>query len=173
MIKTGNQVNVVAAFGLAVGGIFGLAGTLVSSPNVQALLWAIDGLALVMATSLLALKYFRAGQDFVAAGFLVFAIGEAILMSGYAGGPAAGIPTFAAGVSLWSLALLLISIPKLFAMPIRLLGLFSAILFLVVAARMFGGEPLLPTSSPLPFYIYPFFVMTFAGWIWELLRERS
>jgi hypothetical protein len=30
---------------------------------------------------------------------------------------------------------------------------------------------LLPTSSPLPFFAYPFLVLTFIGWIWTLLRE--
>jgi hypothetical protein len=172
MIMTKNPVNLVAAFGLALGGVFGLVGTFVPSPNVQALLWAIDGAGLVMAAALLALKYFRAERDFVGAGFLFFAIAEGVLMSGTAGGPAASVPAFGAGVALWSLALLLVSVPRQFALPIRLLGLVSAILFTVVAARIFLGEPLLPTASPLPFYAYPVLVLTFAGWIWELLRER-
>jgi len=171
-MSTARKVNLVAAFGLALGGIFGLAGTLVSQPHAQALLWAIDGSGLVMAAALLTMKYFRAGQDFVAAGFLVFAVAEGVLMSGTAGGPAASVPAFAAGVALWSLALLLISIPRQFATPVRLVGLVSAILFALIAARIFGGVQLLPTSSPLPFYAYPFLVLTFAGWIWELLRER-
>ena len=49
----------------------------------------------------------------------------------------------------------------------------SAVLFAVVAGRIFWGEPLLPTSAPLPFYAYPFLVMTLISWIWSLLRERS
>jgi hypothetical protein len=48
--------------------------------------------------------------------------------------------------------LLLISIPKLFAMPIRILGVASAILFFVTAGRIFLGEQLLPTATPLPSY---------------------
>lgn len=39
--------------------------------------------------------------------------------------------------------------------------------------KIFWGEPLLPTSAPLPFYAYPFLVMTLISWIWSLLRERS
>jgi hypothetical protein len=57
---------------------------------------------------------------------------------------------------LTSLALLLISIPTHFVRPVRLLGLATAILFAITAARIFGGEQLLPTSAPLPFYSYPF-----------------
>jgi hypothetical protein len=102
---------------------------------------------------------------------LVFAIAEAVIMSGTAAGLAASVPSFAAGTALWATALLLISIPKNFAMPVRLLGLASAILFSIVAAKIFWGEQVLPTSAPLPFYAYPFLVMTFVGWIWSLLRE--
>ena len=80
-------LNWIAAWGLLVGAAFGLAGTLVRSPDVQASLWAIDSVGLVIATSLLALKYFRAGADIIAGGFLVFAIGEGVLLSGTAAGP--------------------------------------------------------------------------------------
>ena len=53
------------------------------------------------------------------------------------------------------------------------MGLASAILFAITAALIFWGEQLLPTSAPLPFFAYPFLVMTFIGWIWSLLGERS
>jgi len=44
-------LNRMAAAGLLVGAVCGLAGTLVASPHLQASLWAIDSVALVMATS--------------------------------------------------------------------------------------------------------------------------
>jgi hypothetical protein len=125
----------------------------------------------VVAAAILALKYFRAGQDIVAGGFLVFAIAESVIMSGTAADPIAGMASFAAGTALWAIALLLISIPRQFAMPVRLLGVASAVLFGIVAAKLFWGEKLLPTSAPLPFFAYPFLVLTFIGWIWSLLRE--
>jgi hypothetical protein len=168
------SINVIAAVGLALGGALGMAGALVVQQNVQAILWAVDGSGLVMAAALLATKYFRAGHDVVAGGFLVFAIGEGVIMlSGPAGGLAGSIPAFAAGSALWGTALLLISVPKLFAVPIRILGMVSAALFVVTAARIFWGEPLQPTSTPLPTYAYPVLVATFAGWIWTLWREAD
>jgi hypothetical protein len=88
-------------------------------------------------------------------------------------GPVASVPSFAAGAALWTTALLLISIPGEFATPVRLLGLASAILLAITTARIFWGEQLLPTSAPLPFYGYPFLVMTFVGWICSLLGERE
>ena len=173
MFTTKSPSNIIAALGLGLGAVFGMTGTFVVQPNLQAVLWAIDGAGLVMAAAILALKYLRTGQDLVAAGFMVFAIAEAVIMSGTAAGPAASVPSFAAGTALWAIALLLISIPRQFAAPVRLLGLASAILFGLVAAKIFRGEQLLPTSAPLPFYAYPFLVMTFLGWIWSLLRESK
>ena len=168
------SINVIAAVGLALGGALGMAGAMVTQRNVQAILWAIDGSGLVMAAALLATKYFRAGHDVVAGGFLVFAIGEGVIMlSAPAAGLAGSIPAFAAGAALWGTALLLISIPGLFAMPIRILGIVSAALFIVTAARIFWGEQLEPTSTPLPTYAYPALVATFVGWIWTLWREAG
>jgi hypothetical protein len=171
MLTFENPINSLSAIGLALGALCGMAGTFVAHPHIQALLWAIDGSALVMAAALLTVKHFRNGRDVVAAGFLVFAIGEAVLMSGTAAGPVGSVPAFAAGTALWALALLLISIPQHFTLPIRLLGLVSAVLFAVVSARIFWGEQLLPTSTPLPFFAYPVLVLTFMGWIWSLWSE--
>jgi hypothetical protein len=166
-------LNRIAAAGLLVGAGFGLAGTLVTSPHVQASLWAIDSVALVVATSLLALKYFRAGPDFVSAGFLVFAIGEGVLLSGTAAGPRASVPAFAAGTALWAAALALISARPLVGGWLRLVGGAAACLFAITAGRIYAGEVLLPTSSPLPFFAYPFLVATLLGWAWMLLRDRA
>jgi hypothetical protein len=166
-------LNRIAAGGLLVGAAFGLAGTLAASRYVQACLWAIDSVGLVIATSLLALKYFRAGADVLAGGFLVFAIGEGVLLSGTAAGPSASVPAFAAGAALWAAALALISAPRLLPSWLRFLGTVAACLFTVTAARIYAGAVLLPTSSPLPFLGYPFLVATLLGWAWMLLREPA
>jgi hypothetical protein len=59
-------LNVVAAVCLALGGIFGLLGTLVPQRNLQASCWGIDGDALVVAIVLLALKFSRVARIFLA-----------------------------------------------------------------------------------------------------------
>jgi hypothetical protein len=171
MPSTRSAVDLLAVFGLGLGAVFGMAGTFVAQPNLQALLWAIDSSGLVMASTLLGFKCFRVGRDLVAAGFLVFGLGSAVMLSGTAAGPAASVPAFAAGTALWSVGLLLVSIPSGFVSLVRVAGLAGAILFAVVAARIFWGEPLLPTSAPLPFFAYPVLVMTFLGWIWSVLRD--
>jgi hypothetical protein len=53
----GSTLNRSAAAGLVVGAVFGLAGTFVGSPHLQASLWAFDSVGLVIAASLLAVKY--------------------------------------------------------------------------------------------------------------------
>jgi hypothetical protein len=165
-----NPLNTVAAIGLALGAVFGLIGTVVTEQRVRAVSWSIDSVGLVVATSLLALKYFRKGNDCVAAGYLVFAIGEAVMLSGTAASLEASVPAFAAGTALWSAALLLTGIPNEFALWTRLASIVGAILFAITSARIFWGEQLLPISSPLPFFAYPFLVLTFVGWIWTLLK---
>jgi len=165
-----SPVNIVAAIGLVLGGVFGLLGTVVTAQNLRAASWGIDGVGLVVATSLLALRFIRKGDDYVASGFLVFAIGEGVMLSGTAATLAESVPSFAAGTALWSAALLLTSVPKEFACWIRLVGIIGAILFAITSARIFWGEQVLPTSSPLPLFAYPFLVLTFGGWIWTLLK---
>lgn len=165
--------NLLASFGLALGAVFGMVGTLVSSEILRSVFWAIDGVGLVMAGALLALKFFRDGDDFVAAGFLVFGIGEGIMLSSVATSLSASIPAFAAGTALWATALFLISAPRGFEPWVRLIGFIAAILFAITAIRIFSGARLGPITSPLPMLGYPVLVLTFIGWIWCLLREQK
>ena len=79
--STPTRLDIVAAIGLAIGGVFGLAGTFVGQAALRQLFWAIDGVGLIVATALLAVRFLRRGDDCVAAGFLVFAIGESLLVS--------------------------------------------------------------------------------------------
>lgn len=168
-----SPLNILAAVGLALGGVFGVAGTMVAERNVQSTFWAIDGLGIIVATALLALRYFRAGNDGVAAGFLVFAIGESVMLPGTAATLEASVPSFAAGAALWSAGLLLTSVPVQFALWARATGIIGAVLFAITAGRIFWGEQVLPTTAPLPYFAYPFLVLTFAGWIWALLKPDT
>jgi hypothetical protein len=165
-------LDTVAVVGLALGAVFGLAGTMVTQPHLRSTFWAIDASGLVMACALLTLKFVRKGSDLVAAGFLVFAIGESVILSGTAATLAESVPPFAAGTALWATALLLISIPREFAIWVRVSGIAASMLFAITAMRIFMGEQLLAISKPLPFFGYPFLVITFIGWIWSLLRAN-
>lgn len=166
------RLDIIAAIGLGAGAVFGLAGTFVSQAPLRQAFWAIDGVGLIAACALLTMKFLRRGNDLVAAGFLVFAIGESLLVSGTAAGLAGSVPSFGGGVALWAAALLLISASREFAVWVRVAGVFAAILFIIVAGRIFWGEQLLPTSEPLPSFAYPFLVLTIVGWILALVKKR-
>ena len=157
--------------GLILGATFGIGGTLISS-GLRPIFWLVDGVGVVVATSLLAVRFLRSGDDTVAAGFIVFALGESVLISGTAAGLVASVPSFGGGVALWSAGLLLISIPSRLAGWVRAAGVIAALLFTIIAARIFLGEQLLPTSKPLPYFAYPLVVLTFLGWIVTILRGR-
>ena len=109
----------------------------------------------------------------MSSGFLVFAIGEGIILSGAAMDLAASVPSFGAGSSLWAVALLLISGPRVFPSLVRILGLVAAVMFAATAVQIYAGVALLPITAPLPFYAYPVFVATLFGWIWTLLTNRA
>ena len=161
------SVKAVVLTGLAVGAVLGMAGTMVGSQNLRAVLWAIDGTGLIVATSLLALAQFRKGNDLIAAGFLVYAIGEAVMTGATAMSLEGSVPAFALGTALWSAALLLTGIPAGFA-PLwgRAAACVGAVLFATVSLRIFSGELITPIDKPLPYFAYPFLVLTFAGWAW-------
>jgi hypothetical protein len=162
--------NIVTAACLVIGGVLGMAGTMVTQQNIRAIAWGIDGTALVVATSLLALRYFRKGNDRVAAGFLVYAIGEGVMLGGTAGTLEASVPSFAAGTALWAAGLLLTGIPKEFALWTRTASVVGGVLFAIVSVKIFLGVEVLPTTRPLPYFAYPFLVLSFAGWFWTLVK---
>jgi hypothetical protein len=162
-----NSLRAIVTIGLVTGAVLGLAGAVVPSASLRGVLWGIDGTALVVATALLALYYLRQGNDIVAGGFLVFAIGEGVILSGVAMNPITGsIPSFGAGASLWAAALALVSVPRVFPIIVRVLGLIASLLFLITVLQVFSGAALTPLTKPLPFVAYPFFVLTLLGWAW-------
>jgi hypothetical protein len=165
-----NSLKLVIVVGLALGAILGMAGTFVAARNLQSILWLIDGVGIIVATALLAVRHLRAGNDSVAAGFIVYAIGESVMLIGTATTIEASIPSYAAGIALWSAGLLLTGIPRQFALWVRIPAIIAAILFAVTSLRIFAGEQILPTAAPLPSAGYPFLVLTFAGWIWTVLK---
>jgi hypothetical protein len=166
------SLRVLASVGLAVGGLLGLLGTFAPSDSMRGLAWGIDGMGLVMASALLTVGFFRSGHDLVASGFLVFAVGQGLVVSGAAMDLTRSIPSFGAGAGLWALALILIGVPPVLPLIARVLGFVAAALFAITALRVFSGAALDPLSSPLPFFAYPILVATLVTWIWALLTDR-
>jgi hypothetical protein len=167
------QTKTIAAVGLFTGGIFGIIGSLVSSASFRGFAWGVDGIALILAGTLLTVYYFRKGYDTLAAGFLMFAIGEGLVLSCNAADLDKDISSFCAGTSLWAASLALISFQNVFPKLVRFTGFIAAILFFVVSVQTFSGGAVNALTEPLPFYAYPFFATTIFGWGWILLKTNS
>ena len=70
-----------AAAGLIIGCISGVTGSSVPSATNRSIAWALDSAAIILASSLLTLYYFKSGEEMTAAGFLIFAIAETVIFS--------------------------------------------------------------------------------------------
>jgi hypothetical protein len=165
--------RLIAPSGLVIGAVLGMAGTFVPSASLRGLLWGLDGIALVIATALLTIHHFRRGNDLVAAGFLVFVVGEALILAGAAMDLEASAPLFGAGIGLWAASLTLVSAPNVMPSWLRLVATIAALLFATVAVQIFMGRALTPLSQPLPFFAYPFLAAALFGWAWVHYRNAA
>jgi hypothetical protein len=168
-----SRLRLTAAIGLVVGAVLGMAGTFAPSAELRGLAWGVDGTALIVGSALLAVHHFRRGNDLAAAGFLVFVVGEALLLSGVAMTLEASAPSFGAGVGLWAASLVLVSASNIMPLLVRGVGFLGALLFAVVAVRIFMGGALTALSEPLPFFAYPFVAATLFGWAWVHYRGAA
>src|SRR5687768_16527141 len=129
----------VAAAGLVLGALLGVAGTFAPSDEVRALAWGADGTALILGCALLVVHHARKGNEQLAAGFLVFLAGETLIVAGSGMDLTTSAPLLAAGAALWAAGLALVSGSALMPGLVRLTGLIAAILFAVTAAQIFNG----------------------------------
>ena len=164
---------VLAPICLILGALLGLTGSFIPSASLRGLAWGLDGAALVTAGALLVIHHFRQGNDGVAAGFLVFTVGQGLVLSGSAMSLEASAPLFAAGASLWAVSLVMVSAPRIFPAAVRISGFIAALLFAAMSLQIFAGKALTPLSQPLPFFAYPFLVVTLLGWAWACLRAAA
>ena len=167
------STKTIACVGLFIGGLFGMMGSFVASASLRGLFWGLDGVGLIVATTLLTIYYYRKGYDALAAGFLIFAIGESLIVSSNSIELNKDVSSFGAGTSLWAASLVLISFQNFFPKLIRLTGFIAAILFSIISIQIFTGSSINALTKPLPFYAYPFFVTTIFGWAWVLVRTMS
>lgn len=167
-----NRLNLFTAACLVVGGVLGMVGSF-SSPTVRGIAWGLDGTALVIGTALLTVHHIKRGHEQLAAGFLIFVAGQTLVVSGSAMELSASSPLFAAGAGLWAAALALVSASSLMPVFVRVTGAIASIMFAATALQIYGGLVLTPLSNPLPFFAYPFLVLTLFGWAWNHCRSDS
>ena len=169
---SGERLRQIAAAGLVIGAVLGMAGSFTPSVQLRGLAWGVDGIAIVIASALLVVHHGREGNDQLAAGFLVFLAGETLIVASSGMELTASAPLFAAGAGLWSGALALISASPRMPKLIRGTGAVASVLLAVSALRILGGAGLTPLSKPLPYFAYPFLALTLVGWAWVHVRSH-
>src|SRR5688572_3651035 len=103
------STKIIASTGLLIGGVLGIVGSFVPSASLRSLAWGLDGVGLIVAGSLLVVYYYRKGEDATASGFLIFVLGEALILSSSGIDIDANVSSFGAGTALWAASLSLIS----------------------------------------------------------------
>jgi hypothetical protein len=166
------RLKLFASACLVLGGVLGMAGSFLPS-DVRGIAWGLDGTVLVLGSALLAVHHIKLGHEQLAVGFLVFVAGQTLVVSGSAMELSVSSPTFAAGVGLWAAALALVSASSLMPVLARVTGTIASLMFATTALQTYGGLVLTPLSKPLPFYAYPFLVLTLFGWAWAHYRSDS
>ena len=160
----------VAATALVAGALLGMAGAFAPSAELRGLFWGVDGTALVVGTALMAVHHLRRRNDLLAAAFLVYMVGETLMVLGASMELSASASLLAAGTALWSASLALASASELMPRFVRVTGAVGSLLFAITALQNFGGGHLTPLSRPLPFFGFPFLAATLIGWAWAHAR---
>jgi hypothetical protein len=166
--------RILISVGLAIGAVLGLGGSFLPAGPPHNIAHAISSLGIIMGSALLTAWFARQGRDTVAIGFALLALAEGILLSGLflsANTPTApaAYASFAAGVALYPVALLLASIPPAFPIWTRIAGALAAIPFAAHALLSLLGYGPKP-SGPLASIGYVLLTLTMVGWIIAILR---
>lgn len=151
--------------------VLGTAGNVLPEGMPLKVAWAASGLGLMVAYVLLAARSARRSRDDVAAGFLLMALGESVLFAGLGAGIEGSQTSFAGGASIYLAGLLLISLPREFAIWARGAGVVAALLFAVAALQIYAGQSVPPNTSPLVGTAYGLLTIAAIGWILAVLPE--
>jgi hypothetical protein len=160
--------------GLAIGAVLRFGGNFIHVGPAQNVVYTISSLGIIMGSALLEAWFARQGRDTVAVGFALLALAEGILLSGLF--LSASTPTdrgayasFAAGVVLYALAFLLVSIPPAFPIWTRIAGALAAMPFAAYALLSLLGRSLAP-GGPLASIGYVLLMLAIVGWMIAVLR---
>src|SRR5689334_22340873 len=122
------QLRFITAAGLVVGALLGMAGSFAPTAALRSLTWGIDGTALVVSCALLVMHHLRRGDELLAAGFLVYLVGESFMVAASAMELGASAATFAGGAALWAAGLALVSLSPVMPKFVRATGAIASTL---------------------------------------------
>jgi hypothetical protein len=166
--------RILIVVGLAIGAVLGFGGNFIHAGQAQNVVYVISSLGIIMGSAFLAAWFARQGRDTVAIGFALLALAEGILLPGLflsASSPTdpGAYASFAAGVTLYPVALLLASIPPAFPLWTRIAGALAALPFAAHALLSLLGRSPAP-GGPLASIGYVLLTLTIVGWMITVLR---
>ncbi|MCB0639039.1 MAG: hypothetical protein KDC54_20560 [Lewinella sp.] len=165
-------VNYIVCLGLIIGVGFGFSGMFIKDPTLQVGWYEISSVGLIVALTMLALHFFRKEQELLAAGFMIFAIGEGLMTVGAAGDLGMSVASFGAGMALYPPALWLIVAEKEMPFWTRLTGLAASIPFAISAVKIFGGQ-VITSADPVVGAAYGLLTLTIIGWVIHFWPRRA
>jgi len=118
-----------------------MAGAFAPSPELRGLAWGIDGIGIIVACAVLVVDHLQRGDGHLAAGFLVFLVGETVVTSAAAAPLDASAPSLAAGSGLWAAGLALVSLSSAIPLFVRATGAIAAVLLGGVLGATLLGQP--------------------------------
>ena len=167
------RLRTLVAVCLIIGAVLGMAGAFAPTDSLRSLLWMIDGTALIIGCALLVAHHIRRGDELLAAGFLVYLVGEALINYGAAINIGASAPILAAGTAIWAGGLGVVSSSSAMPAWVRATGAIAALLLAVTSIQILLGADLSALARPLPFYAFPFLAATLVGWAVTHARARA
>jgi hypothetical protein len=161
--------RILIVVGLAIGAVLGFGGNFIHTGPAQNVVYAISSLGIIMGSALFAAWFARQGRDTVAVGFALLALAEGVILSGGTPSDPRASASFAAGTALYSVALLLVSLPAAFPLWTRIAGALAAVPFAAHALlSLLGRSP--DPSGPLASIGYVLLILAIVGWMITVLR---
>jgi len=165
--------RILIVVGLAVWVVLGLGANFLPAGPSQNIPFVISSLGIIMGGPLLTVWFARRGHSIVAVGFALLALAESMSFPGlFLLASAPTFPsayTFAAGVTLYAVALPLASAPPAFPLWTRIAGTLAAIPFAAHGLLWLLGRSPAP-SGPLASIGYVVLTVAVVGWIITILR---
>ena len=174
-IESSMSHRILIVVGLAVWVVLGLGANFLPAGPSQNIPYMIGSLGIIMEGPLLAAWFGRRGHTIVAIGFALLALAESMSFPGLfllASAPTfPGAYTFAAGVTLYAVALPLASFPPAFPLWTRIAGTLAAIPFATHGLLWLLGRSPAP-SGPFASIGYAVLAIAVVGWMITVLRAR-
>ena len=175
-IESSKSHRILIVVGLAVWVLLGLAANFLPAGPSQNIPFVLSSLGIIMGGPFLVVWFARRGHTIVAVGFALLALAESMSLPGlFLLASAPTFPsayTFAAGVTLYAVALPLASVPPAFPIWTRIAGTLAAIPFAAHGLLwLLGRSP--DTSGPLASIGYVVLAVAVVGWIITIQRAAS